>query len=155
MRRGNRRFGLTLVELLVVIGIVAVLIAVLMPVLNKARESALRTKCASQLRQLSMAFNMYLGENKNSSRPTHWNYSGLNCNNVIYDGHINPRSDIGVGALARYLNNSIDRISAPIRRGPTTSPRATPGKRGLIAAATRRSAATRWASFLCSSGVTR
>jgi len=51
--------GFTLVELLVVIGIIAVLISVLLPTLGRARESGRRIACMSNLRQLSLAVLMY------------------------------------------------------------------------------------------------
>ena len=56
--------GFTLVELLVVVGIITLLISLLLPALSKARESARKTKCLSNVRQLAQAAIQYANENR-------------------------------------------------------------------------------------------
>src|SRR5687768_8011808 len=63
-RSPQRRAAFTLVELLVVIGIIAILISILLPTLNRARESARATKCLSNMRNLAQATLMFAQENR-------------------------------------------------------------------------------------------
>ena len=89
----SNKSAFTLVELLVVIGIIAVLIGVLLPALNRARKAANAVTCASNLRQMGIASQMYINEFR------------------FYPGHIarNANGDIFAAwptRLRKYLKNS-------------------------------------------------
>jgi prepilin-type N-terminal cleavage/methylation domain-containing protein/prepilin-type processing-associated H-X9-DG protein len=70
----RRRTGFTLVELLVVIGIIALLISILLPALNRAREAARTVQCLSNVRQLGMAAMLHAHERGGYVPPAtdHW-----------------------------------------------------------------------------------
>jgi len=62
----NKKKGFTLIELLVVVAIIALLIAILLPSLGRAREMARRSACASNMKQIGLALNTYASENSES-----------------------------------------------------------------------------------------
>ena len=68
----RRQTAFTLVELLVVVGIIALLIGILMPALTAARQQASSVQCLSNLRQLATVAIQYTVENRGSFPPAYW-----------------------------------------------------------------------------------
>jgi prepilin-type N-terminal cleavage/methylation domain-containing protein/prepilin-type processing-associated H-X9-DG protein len=75
MKHSRKSAGFTLVELLVVIGIIALLISILLPSLNAARRQATRIACAANIRSVGQSYQMYAAEYKGQYPPVqmwHW-----------------------------------------------------------------------------------
>jgi prepilin-type N-terminal cleavage/methylation domain-containing protein/prepilin-type processing-associated H-X9-DG protein len=100
--RGKRRVGgFTLVELLVVVGIIAVLISILLPAMSKARDSARKTACLSNLRQAHQLIAMYANEYKDRV-PV--GYRGQKqFNSMIYSGTAGRFVLFGLVRTAGYM----------------------------------------------------
>ncbi len=123
-RRCCWRNGFTLVELLVVIAIVALLMAILLPSLREVRAHAQRVKCAANLRQVAIAWLMYLDHEARGVFPLGgmgnlaWHYGGKSVGRVI-EGQLdfNPRPLNPYVGLDPYGERAAEVFRCPADRG--------------------------------------
>ena len=117
---GRRRQGFTLIELLVVIAIIAILAALLLPALAKAKEKAVKIQCASNLKQWGIAVTMYAGDNKEAfpDNPTSDGASGfawmaLSLNTNFYPQYLYPNRPGATTGTVTLERNKQDVLYCP------------------------------------------
>lgn len=120
----RRKAGFTLIELLVVISIIAILMSLLLPAVQQAREAARRTQCQNNLKQLGLALHNYHDSyrvfppgwvDQNSSGAANWGWH-VYVFPMMDQGNLYDRIDVGNGSLGYALDDAVKQqaMSQPV-----------------------------------------
>ena len=102
---GAKQRGFTLIELLVVIAIIAILAAMLLPVLSQAKERAMRISCLNNLKQMGAALVMYAGDSNDLLPVPQYNGTGANNITPSYAYDLAQKPGTSAGAIVDFTAN--------------------------------------------------